>query len=101
MSDCMELRDNKTQRAVAEGTIVMYSTTWCSDCRRAKRVFTSLEVPYTEINIEEDPDAARYVLCVNDGMRSVPTIVFPDGSLLVEPGNAELEEKVRALTSSR
>ena len=101
MTDCLELRDHKTQRAVAEGAIVMYSTTWCSDCRRAKRVFASFAVPCTEINIEENADAAKYVLCVNEGMRSVPTIIFPDGSLLVEPDIAELEEKVRALTASR
>lgn len=71
----------------------MYVTTWCGDCRMAKRWFDSHDVPYEYINIEEDPRAAEYVMKVNGGMRSVPTIVFPDGSVLVEPGPRELAAK--------
>lgn len=77
-------------------TIVMYTTTWCADCRRAKRVFTKLGVPYTEINIEHDDAAAALVQRLNSGMRSVPTILFPDGTRLVEPSSRELEETLRA-----
>lgn len=65
--------------------ITMYSTPWCGDCWRAKRWFAAHGVPYDEINIDRDPEAAAYVVQVNGGMRSVPTIVFPDGSVLVEP----------------
>ena len=68
----------------------MYSTTWCGDCRRAKRVFADFGVPYREVNIEDDDDAAELVQTLNNGMRSVPTIVFPDGGVLVEPSNAAL-----------
>jgi len=68
----------------------IYATTWCGDCRMAKRWFDSHNIPYEYINIEEDESAAAYVLRVNGGMRSVPTIVFPDGSILVEPGPREL-----------
>lgn len=68
----------------------MYSTTWCGDCRRAKRVFADFGVPYREVNIEDDEDAAELVQTLNNGLRSVPTIVFPDGSVLVEPSNAAL-----------
>ncbi len=68
----------------------MYSTTWCGDCRRAKRVFADFGVPYIEVNIEEDEDAAELVQTLNNGMRSVPTIVFPDGGVLVEPSSAAL-----------
>jgi mycoredoxin len=73
--------------------IKMYATTWCGDCRRAKRWFDSHDIPYEYINIEEDDDAAEYVVRVNKGMRSVPTIVFPDGSILVEPSSTELAQK--------
>ena len=73
--------------------ITMYATTWCGDCRMAKRWFDSHDIPYDYINIEEDPKAAEYVVKVNGGMRSVPTIVFPDGSVLVEPGPRELAAK--------
>ncbi len=77
----------------SEQKIKMYVTTWCGDCRMAKRWFDSHDVPYESINIEEDDEAAAYVLKVNRGMRSVPTIVFPDGSILVEPSPRQLAAK--------
>lgn len=73
------------------GEIEMYTTWWCGDCRRAKRVFAALGVPYREINIEADPAAAAKVAHLNRGMLSVPTIIFPDGSRLVEPSSSVLE----------
>lgn len=85
--------------AEQERPIVMYSTTWCSDCRRAKRVFEALGVRYQEINIERDAAAAARVSRINDGMLSVPTILFPDGTVLVEPSSAELEAKLAASAS--
>jgi mycoredoxin len=78
----------------------MYSTTWCGDCRRAKRVFADFEVPYVEVNIEEDEDAAEMVQSLNNGLRSVPTILFPDGGVLVEPSNAALMAKLQPYTAS-
>jgi mycoredoxin len=73
--------------------ITMYATTWCGDCRMAKRWFDAHEIPYEYINIETDEQAAAEVLRINGGMRSVPTIVFPDGSVLVEPSARELSDK--------
>jgi mycoredoxin len=73
--------------------IKMYATPWCGDCRLAKRWFDTHGIPYDYINIEEDEHAAAYVLRVNKGMQSVPTIVFPDGSILVEPGARQLAAK--------
>lgn len=70
--------------------ITMYTTSWCGDCRRAKRVFSDFGVSYIEVNIEEDEDAAELVQSLNNGLRSVPTILFPDGGVLVEPSNAAL-----------
>lgn len=78
--------------------ILFYSTDWCGDCRRSKRVFAALDVPYTEINIERHPEAAAEVMRLNHGARSVPTIVFPDGAVLVEPSNATLEAKLAGYT---
>ncbi|MEI7643018.1 MAG: glutaredoxin domain-containing protein [Chloroflexales bacterium] len=72
----------------------MYGTLWCSDCRRATRLLDQAGKPYTFINIETDAQAAAYVMQVNRGNQSVPTIVFPDGSILVEPSNAELQAKL-------
>jgi mycoredoxin len=77
-----------------DGGITMYTTSWCGDCRRAKRLFAAWNVPFTEVDIEEDEAAAELVLRVNAGQRSVPTILFPDGTKLVEPSNAALEAKL-------
>jgi mycoredoxin len=78
---------------MSEG-IIVYGTTWCPDCRRAKQVLDKHKIAYTWINIEDDPAAAEIVVKINKGNRSVPTILFPDGSTLVEPGNSELEKKL-------
>ncbi len=77
----------------AQEKIKMYVTAWCGDCRMAKRWFDAHGIPYDYINIEEDEHAAAYVLRVNRGMRSVPTIVFPDSSILVEPSARQLAAK--------
>ena len=55
--------------------ITMYTTTWCGDCQAAKRALTTKGIPYQEINIEQDEQAAEYVMSVNGGRRSVPTLV--------------------------
>ncbi|WP_242527433.1 mycoredoxin [Ktedonosporobacter rubrisoli] len=73
--------------------IKMYATTWCGDCRMAKRWFDSHDIPYEYINIEEDDNAAAFVMKVNGGMRTVPTIIFPDGDVLVEPSARDLANK--------
>lgn len=57
------------------------------------------DVPYKWVDLEADPDAVETVLRVNRGMQSVPTIVFPDGSVLVEPSNRELTEKLREIAA--
>ncbi len=77
--------------------IKVYGTKWCPDCVRAKQVFERMKVPYTWIDIESDETALEYVRKINKEYQSVPTIVFPDGSILVEPGNKELEKKLAEL----
>ncbi len=85
--------DSTIETPIKDEKIVMYATTWCGDCRMAKRWFDSHGIPYEYINIEQDENAAEAVLRLNRGMRSVPTIVFPDGSVLVEPSARELAAK--------
>lgn len=77
-----------------QGKIIMYGTTWCYETRRARATFDNNHIPYTWIDIDEDLDARKYVESVNQGFRSVPTIVFPDGSILVEPSVPELNRKL-------
>ncbi len=80
-------------------TILMYSTTWCGDCHRAKRVFDSRGVKYTSVNIETEPGALEAMMELNGGRQSVPTILFPDGTVMVEPSNRELSAHLDALAA--
>lgn len=73
-------------------SIVIYSTVWCPDCKRAKRFLGEQRIPYVNVDIEQDAEAMAFVEQVNQGKRVIPTIVFPDGSILVEPSNAQLAE---------
>ena len=77
--------------------IKMYGTRWCPDCHRAKQVLARQNIAYDWIDIEQDTEAAAYVEKVNGGYKSVPTILFPDGSTLVEPDNATLLKKLETL----
>jgi len=76
--------------------IRMYTTNWCPDCWRAKQVLQAMKMPYEEININEDEDAVDLVISLNNGHRSVPTIVFPDGSVLTEPNTTTLVQKIES-----
>jgi mycoredoxin len=69
--------------------LTVYATQFCSDCAGSKRFLDRHSIPYRWVDIALDDDAA-YVTRINKGMRSVPTIVFPDGAVLVEPTDAEL-----------
>ena len=74
--------------------ILLYGTTWCGDTRRARRFLDQNNIQYKWIDIDQDVEARKFVEEVNHGFRSVPTIIFPDGSMLVEPPTAKLAEKL-------
>ena len=81
--------------------LIVYGTTWCPDCKRAKQFLGEQRIHYHWVDIEQDSEAMAYVEEVNQGKRIVPTIVFPDGSILVEPSNAELAQKLGLTTKAR
>ena len=81
---------------VSEG-IKMYGTEWCGDCRRAKAVFQEYGITYHYTDLGQNGEALKYVKSVNSGKQIVPTIVFPDGDILVEPSNTELRQKLEQL----
>ena len=74
--------------------IIFYGVSWCGDCRRARQVLTEKSILFVDVDVDQDSKAAEFVKSINRGYRSVPTIVFPDGSMLVEPSNAELSHKL-------
>ncbi|MGB3905656.1 MAG: glutaredoxin domain-containing protein [Anaerolineae bacterium] len=77
-----------------EPDVIVYAADWCSDCWRTKRFLGKHRVEYEWVDIEHDPDGRAYVERVNNGKCIIPTIVFGDGSILVEPTNAELAAKL-------
>ena len=76
--------------------ITVYATQWCGDCRLAKRVLDEEGTEYEWIDIDFDTEAAEIVQKLNGGYRTVPTILFPDGRVLVEPTREQLEEALAA-----
>ncbi len=77
--------------------ITMYSADWCGDCVRSKRLLDELNITYTLIDIEADSKAADKVIEINGGMRSIPVIVFADGTHLTEPSDIALKAKLTSL----
>ncbi len=74
--------------------ITLYGATWCPDCRRSKAFLVEQRIPYTYVDLEDHPEATEIVENYNSGKRIIPTIVFADGSILTEPSNEELAEKL-------
>ena len=73
--------------------IIMYTTRACSDCLRVKEFFNANHITFLQIGIEADEKAREFVARINHGFYSVPTIIFPDGSVMIEPSGRELREK--------
>ena len=75
-------------------SVTVYVTSWCGDCRRTLAYLDAQHIAYVTVDIERDPAAMTLVKKINHGNRSVPTIVFPDGTYLVEPTTAQLARKL-------
>jgi mycoredoxin len=76
--------------------LTVYSTTWCGYCVRLKKMLDRAGIQYAEVNIEEDPAAAELVESVNGGNRTVPTVVFPDGTALTNPSIDQVKQALAA-----
>src|SRR5215208_73798 len=81
--------------------ITMYGTLWCSDCKRTKKFFGEQRVHYEFVNIDEDAEGLATVERLNNGKHVIPTLSFGDGSVLIEPSNAELAAKLGLQTRAR
>jgi len=86
---------------VSQNDIKLYGTNWCSDCKRSKKFLGEQRIHYDYINIEEDAKGQAYVQKVQNGGLSIPTIVFGDGSILIEPSNAQLAAKLGLETKAK
>ena len=79
--------------------LTMYTTPWCGFCRRLKGQLAREGIEVVEVDIEADPAAADYVMSVNGGNQTVPTVVFPDGSALTNPSVAQVKSRLTELAS--
>ena len=77
--------------------VTMYTTQWCGFCRRLKSQLAREGIEVAEVDIERDPAAADYVMSVNGGNQTVPTIVFPDGTALTNPSATRVRERLADL----
>jgi mycoredoxin len=80
--------------------LTMYTTTWCAFCKRLKRQLAADGIEIAEVDIEQDPAAADFVMSVNGGFQTVPTVVFPDGSALTNPSAAAVKERLHQLAAT-
>jgi mycoredoxin len=72
--------------------LTMYSTPWCGYCQRLKAQLGREGIEFNEIDIEQDPESADFVMSVNGGNQTVPTVVFPNGKALTNPSLAQVKE---------
>jgi len=91
------INNNQNSHSAKQGSpsILIYGSNWCGDCLRARRLLDKYEIKYVWIDVSQDKQARAFVVETNKGYCSIPTIVFEDGSIMVEPSNQALLEKLR------
>ncbi len=82
--------------APATAAMTIYSTQWCGYCHRLMKQLDREGVGYEVVDIEDDPTAAEYVMSVNGGNQTVPTVVFGDGTALTNPSLAQVKKRLSA-----
>lgn len=80
------------------GSFTMYSTPWCGYCHRLKGQLDREGIPFTIVDIEQQPDAASIVERVNGGNQTVPTLVYADGTAHTNPSLAQVRQKLAELS---
>jgi len=83
-----------TRFVPADGSVTMFSTSWCGYCKNLKSQLDRAGIGYTEVNIEEVDGTAEIVASVNGGNQTVPTVVFPDGSTATNPSLADVRARL-------
>ncbi|SCG34033.1 mycoredoxin [Micromonospora halophytica] len=72
--------------------LTMYSTSWCGYCHRLKSQLDREGIGYEVVDIERDPKSAEFVMSVNGGNQTVPTLRFADGSALTNPSINQVKQ---------
>ena len=79
--------------------LTMYSTSWCGYCHRLTSQLDRAGIAYDVVDIERDPAAATYVMSVNGGNQTVPTVRFQDGTALTNPSIVQVKEHLAAISA--
>ena len=80
--------------------VTMYTTNWCGYCMRLKKLMDRDGIDYAEVNIEVEEGAADIVMQANGGNRTVPTLLFPDGSALTNPSIDQVKAQLAQSTGA-
>lgn len=81
------------------GQLTMFTTTWCGFCRNLKSQLARAGIEMAEVDIERDPAAAQYVMSVNGGNQTVPTVLFPDGTSMTNPSAKQVKARLDELAT--
>ena len=84
----------KAVMTASDAPLTMYTTSWCGYCFGLKSALKAEGIPYAEIDIESDPVAADFVMSVNGGNQTVPTVKFTDGSTLTNPSAGDVKARL-------
>ena len=87
---------NAKPAAPRAGSVTMFSTSWCGYCNRLKAQMGREGIAFSEVNIEDDADAVKFVMDVNDGNQTVPALLFPDGTSATNPSINEVKKRLAA-----
>ncbi len=79
---------------MANADITLYGAPWCPDCKRSKKFLNEQRVAFTWVDIDQDRDGLAFVEKLQNGGRTIPTVVFGDGTHLLEPSNEDLARKL-------
>ena len=83
------------------GQLTMYTTQWCGFCRNLKNQLARVGIEMAEVDIERDHAAADFVMSVNGGNQTVPTVVFPDGSVMTNPSANQVRARLDAINAGQ
>ncbi|WP_067801813.1 mycoredoxin [Actinomadura formosensis] len=87
--------------AGSTGQLTMYTTSWCGVCRRLKSQLARDGIEMVEVDIERDPAAADFVMSVNGGNRTVPTVMIDNEIVLTNPSAKEVKRHLATLAKER
>lgn len=82
-------------RSYGRNSVVVFGADWCGDCRQAKAWLRHNNVPFTDLNVEHDDEARDQAIELAKGRTNIPVVLLPDGSVLIEPTDAELASALR------